>query len=94
MTLQQIRAFGRQVESGILRPVRAEFQGYVRRTDDDGSFNVPVYQCLWNSQTFRLEIGRGRRPYRLGNMVTLYRDRRNGSVVEAPKKYRATRQTL
>ena len=94
MTLRQIRAFGRQLESGILRPVRAEFQGYVRRTDDDGSFNVPVYQCLWNSQTFRLEIGRGRRPYRLGDMVTLYRDQRNGSVVEAPKRYCSTRQTL
>ena len=85
ITRRKNRTFQKQVESGILQPVRAEFQGCVRRTDDDGSFNVPVYQCLWNGQTFRLEIGRGRRPYRLGDMVTLYRDRRDGSVVEAPR---------
>ena len=95
MTLRQIRAFGKQVESGILRPVRAEFQGYVHRTDTDGdSINVPVYRCFWSGRTYRLEIGGGKRPYRPGETVTLYRDQRNGSVVEAPKRYRSTRQTL
>ena len=95
MTLRQIRAFGKQVESGILRPVRAEFQGYVRRTDSDGdSINVPVYRCFWSGRAYRLEIGGGKRPYRPGETVTLYRDQRNGSVVEAPKRYRSARQTL
>ena len=95
MTLRQIRAFRRQVESGILRPVRAEFQGYVRWTDSEGdSITVPVYRCFWSGRAYRLEIGGGKRSYRPGETVTLYRDRRNGSVVEAPKKYRATRQTL
>ena len=95
MTLRQIRAFRRQVESGLLRPVRAEFQGYVRRTDSDGdSINVPVYRCFWSGRTYRLEIGVGKRPYRPGETVTLYRDQRNGNVVEAPKRYHSTRQTL
>ena len=78
-----------------LRPVRAEFQGYVRRTDGDGdSINVPVYRCFWSGRAYRLEIGGGKRPYRPGETVTLYRDQRNGSVVEAPKRYRSARQTL
>ena len=95
MTLGQSRAFRRQVDSGILRPVRAEFQGYVRRTDSDGdSIHVPVYRCFWSGRAYRLEIGGGKRPYRPGEAVTLYRDRRNGSVVEAPKRYRSARQTL
>ena len=65
-----------------LRPVRAEFQGYVRRTDGDGdSINVPVYRCFWSGRTYRLEIGGGQRPYHPGETVTLYRDQRNGSVV-------------
>ena len=82
MTLRQVRTFGKQVESGVLRPVRAEFQGYVRRTDTDGdSIEVPVYRCFWRGRIYRLE-------------VTLYRDQRNGSVVEAPKRYRSTRETL
>lgn len=95
MTLRQIRAFQRQVESGVLWPVRAEFQGCVRRTDNDGdSIHVPAYRCFWNGRTYHLEIGGGKRPYRLGETVTLYRDRRDGSVVEAPRAYRPARQAL
>ena len=95
MTLRQVRTFGKQVESGVLRPVRAEFQGYVRRADTDGdSIEVPVYRCFWRGRIYRLEVGGGKRPYRPGETVTLYRDQRNGSVVEAPKRYRSARQTL
>ena len=94
MTLRQIRAFRRQVESGILRPVRAEFQGYVWTDSEGDSITVPVYRCFWSGRAYRLEIGGGKRPYRPGETVTHYRDRRNGSVVEAPKRYRSARQTL
>ena len=83
------------MESSVLWPVRAEFQGYVRRTNSDGdSINVPVYRCFWSGRTYRLEIGVGKRPYRPGETVTLYRDQRNGSVVEAPRAYRPARQAL
>ena len=95
ITRRQNRTFQRQVESGILQPVRAEFQGYVRRTDSDGdSIHVPAYRCFWNGRTYHLEIGGGKRPYRPGETVTLYRDRRDGSVVEAPKAYRPACQAL
>ena len=94
ITRRKSRTFQRQVESGILQPVRAEFQGYTRCPSDDAPVDVPVYRCLWNGRTYRLETGSGRRPYRPGDMVTLYRDRRNGSVTEAPKNYRSARQTL
>lgn len=91
---RQSRIFLSQMESGILQPVRAEFQGYTRRPSDDDPVDVPVYRCLWNGRIFRLETGSGRRPYRPGDMVTLYRDRRDGSVTEAPKTYRSMQQTL
>ena len=91
---RQSRIFLSQMESGILQPVRAEFQGYTRRPSDDDPVDVPVYRCLWNGRTYRLETGSGRRPYRPGDMVILYRDRRDGSVTEAPKTYRSMQQTL
>ena len=82
-------------KTGGVRHPSAGAGGIVRRTDSDGdSINAPVYRCFWSGRTYRLEIGVGKRPYRPGETVTLYRDQRNGSVVEAPKRYRSTRQTL
>ncbi len=83
------RLFLQQVDSGILRPVQAVFQGYARRLDSDNDpMDVPVYLCFWEGRTYRIEAGSGRRPCRPGDTVTLYRDTRNGSVVEAPWKLR------
>ena len=87
MARRQNRIFQEQMESGILQPVRAEFQGYTRQPGDDDPIDVPVYRCIWNGRAYRLETGSGRRPYRPGDVVILYRDRRDGSVTEAPKKY-------
>lgn len=91
---RQRQVFQRQLEDGILHPVRAEFQGYIRQTGDDEPMDIPVYRCCWNGRTYRLEVGSGRRPYRPGDTVILYRDRRNGSVTEAPKRYRSTQQMI
>ncbi len=94
ITRRKNRTFQKQVESGILQPVQAEFQGYVRQIGDDDPIDVPVYRCIWDGRAYRLESGSGRRPYRPGDMVTLYRDRRDGSVTEAPKKYRPAHRTF
>ena len=70
------------------------FQGYVRREDaENNRVNVPVYLCFWGGRTYRMEIGMGRRPYRPGERVTLYRDVQTGRVLESPFKAGSRRRS-
>lgn len=89
MGRRQCQAFQEQLERGVLQPVRAEFSDHVRRRDSDGdTVYVPVYRCFWEGRTWRIETDSGRRPYRPGDTVTLYRNINTGSVTEAPKNIR------
>ncbi len=93
LSRRQRRTFQAQLNDGILRPVQATFSGYVRRLDSSNEiYDVPLYLCSWNGRTYRIESGSGRRPYRPGDVITIYRDIRNGHVTEAPGRFRALRK--
>lgn len=93
LSRRQRRTFQAQLNDGILRPVQATFSGYVRRLDSSNEiYDVPLYLCTWNGRTYRIESGSGRRPYRPGDVITIYRDIRNGHVTEAPGRFRALRK--
>ena len=84
---KQRRRFRALRDDGVLQPVTAVFQGCERRADSEGeSYLQPVYLCPWGGRAYRLEIGRGRRPYQTGETVILYRDSRTGRVSEAPQR--------
>lgn len=93
LSRRQRQTFQAQLNDGILRPVQATFSGYVRRLDSSNEiYDVPLYLCSWNGRTYRIESGSGRRPYRPGDVITIYRDIRNGHVTEAPGRFRALRK--
>lgn len=93
ITRRQRRTFQAQLKEGILQPVQAAFSGYVRRLDSSNeTYDVPLYLCFWNGRTYRIESGSGRRPYRPGDVITIYRDIRNGRVTESPGKSRILRK--
>ena len=93
LSRRQRRTFQAQLNDGILRPVQATFSCYVRRLDSSNEiYDVPLYLCSWNGRTYRIESGSGRRPYRPGDVITIYRDIRNGHVTEAPGRFRALRK--
>ena len=93
-TIRHRRNFRKRLANGSIQPVPAVFQGYVRREDaENNRVNVPVYLCFWGGRTYRMEIGMGRRPYRPGERVTLYRDVQTGHVLESPFKAGPSRRS-
>ena len=85
------RVLQRKIASETLRPVPAIFRGYRQRQDSDGDpLDYPLYEVTFGGVTRQVEGNvTGRRPYTVGQTVTLYRDPETGKITEAPGRTEA-----